>query len=127
MVITPAYAVAFALVFVALSVRTLRLRRRYQVAVGHGGEPALERAARAHGNFAEYVPLTLLLIHFLETLGGGAPWIHTLCAALLIGRVLHAFGVSQVREDFRFRVAGMVLTFTAIGGACAGIAMVYLF
>ena len=31
--------------------------------------------------------------------------------ALLLGRAAHAWGVSQVREDFRFRVFGMAMTF----------------
>ena len=30
--------------------------------------------------------------------------------ALLIGRALHAWGVSRSPEDFRYRVAGMALT-----------------
>jgi uncharacterized membrane protein YecN with MAPEG domain len=33
---------------------------------------------------------------------------------LLIGRVLHAFGISQAEENYRFRVAGMALTFVAL-------------
>ncbi len=46
--ITPIYAALIALMFVALSVRTLRLRHRFAVAVGTGGERELERAIRAH-------------------------------------------------------------------------------
>ena len=56
------YAALLALLFVALSWRTIGLRRRYCVAVGDGGQPELLRAMRVHANFAEYVPLALLLI-----------------------------------------------------------------
>ena len=112
--ITPLYAALFALVFVALSVRTLLLRRRFKVAIGTRQQPLLARAARAHANFAEYVPLALLLIYFLEIQTGSRLWVHSLCVALFIGRLCHAYGVSQLEEDFRFRVFGMAMTFTAL-------------
>lgn len=35
----------------------------------------------------------------------------------MIGRLSHAYGVSQLKEDFRFRITGMVLTFTVIAVA----------
>ena len=67
------------------------------------------------GNFAEYAPLILLLLWLVETSAYPAWVVHGLGAALLAGRVLHAYGVSQAREDFRFRVAGMMLTFATLG------------
>lgn len=118
MPITPLYAALLALIFVALSIRTIRLRRRYRVGVGDGNHAELQRAARVHANFAEYVPLALLLIYFAET-GGGPQWlIHALAIALLCGRLLHAWGVSQVRENYRYRTVGMALTFSVILVAC---------
>ena len=60
---TPLYAALLGLIFVALSIRTIRLRRRYGVGVGDGNNTELQRAARVHANFAEYVPLALLLIY----------------------------------------------------------------
>jgi uncharacterized membrane protein YecN with MAPEG domain len=124
MSVTPAYAAVFALVFVALSVRTLRLRHRLKIAIGHGDQAVLERAARAHANFAEYVPLTLILVFFLESMTGRPVWIHALCLTLLVGRVVHAYGVSQVREDYRFRVTGMALTFTTLVSSAIAILVV---
>ena len=117
MPITPLYAALLGLIFVALSVRTLLLRRRFSVAVGDGQQPLLQKAARVHANFAEYVPLALLLIFFLETQTDMIGTVHFLCVALIIGRLVHAYGVSQVEEDFRFRVIGMVLTLGVIIGA----------
>ena len=126
MLITPAYTAIFAFLFVALSVRTLRLRRQLRVAIGHGNEPRLERAARAHANFAEYVPISLLLIYFLEVHTGSGIWIHVSCIGLLLGRIVHAYGVSQVSEDYRYRVTGMSLTFTVIIGVSMGILWSYV-
>ncbi len=126
MLITPAYAAIFAFIFVALSVRTLRLRGQLRVAIGHGNEPKLERAARAHANFAEYVPISILLIYFLEIHTVSSIWIHLLCTVLLVGRIVHAYGVSQVSEDHRYRVTGMSLTFAVIISVSIGILWGYV-
>ena len=112
--ITPVYAAALAVLFIFLSLRTIRYRRRFSVAIGSGDQALLERASRAHGNFSEYVPLALLLIYFIET-GAAMPLlVHALCLLLLAGRVIHAWGISQEREQLRFRVTGMVMTFATI-------------
>ncbi len=112
--ITPVYAAILALIFIFLSFRTLRLRHRFRVAIGTGENETLSRAARVHSNFAEYVPLALILIYFLESETGAKISIHVLCIALIAGRLLHAYGLSQIAEDFRFRVVGMVLTLACI-------------
>lgn len=121
MTVTPAYAAVLGLIFVALSVRTIRMRRRHRVAVGDGGNAELRRAMRVHANFAEYVPLALLLIFFVEHDGTETLLVHALCIALLSGRLLHAWGVSQERENFRYRVSGMALTFGALFTAALAI------
>ena len=127
MLITPAYAAVFGLFFVVLSVRTLRLRRKLGIYIGSGDNPRMIRAARVHSNFAEYVPLALILIYFGEMQHGMALWAHLLCIALMIGRISHAFGVSQVDEDTRYRVAGMAFTFFTIISASLRILVNYLF
>ena len=124
--LTPAYAAVFALIFVVLSFRTIMLRWRFRIGVGPGDNPLLSRAMRVHANFAEYVPLTLLLIYFLEVHTDARNWIHVLCIGLLIGRLLHAFGVSQVKEKLIFRQVGMVLTFAAMISASVRILLTYL-
>lgn len=85
--------------------------------IGDGEQPQLQRAMRAHANFAEYVPITLLLLFFVETQAIEDRTIHVLGSALVLGRLVHAYGVSQVQEDYRFRVGGMILTFIALFGA----------
>ena len=121
MTITPLYAAVLALMFIALSVRTLRLRRKHKVAVGDGGKPELLRAMRVHANFAEYTPMTLLLIYMLESMSGPSFVIHALCICLVIGRISHAYGVSKLTENYRYRVFGMSMTFAALGLAAAGL------
>lgn len=122
--IVPIYAALLALLFVGLSVRTLRLRGALRIAVGDAGNPVMLRAMRVHANFAEYVPLALLVLHFAESAGAAPLLVHALGVALLLGRCAHAYGVSQVQEDLRFRVTGMALTFGAlIAGAATILAL----
>jgi uncharacterized membrane protein YecN with MAPEG domain len=108
------YASILALMFVGLSVRTLGMRRRLKIAIGDAGNPTMLRAMRVHSNFAEYVPLSLLLMLLAAGSGAHPLLLHFLGLTLLTGRVVHAYGVSQLRENYRFRVAGMALTFTSI-------------
>jgi uncharacterized protein len=113
------YAALLATLFVALSIRTLRLRRSLQIGLGDSGNAQMLRAMRVHANFAEYVPLSLVLVYFVERQGAYPLFIHGLGLCLLIGRLSHAYGVSQARENYAFRVTGMVLTFITLL-SCAG-------
>ena len=108
------YAALLALLFVGLSTRTLRLRRRLGIAIGDAGNESMLRAMRVHSNFAEYVPLSLLLMYLVEVTGAPPLWVHGLGISVLLGRVSHAFGVSQTQENYVFRVAGMAMTFTPL-------------
>jgi uncharacterized membrane protein YecN with MAPEG domain len=127
MTVTPIYATILGGLFIALSVRTIRLRRRHQVAVGDGGNSELRRAMRVHANFAEYVPLALLLIFFVEMDGTPKWWVHALAAVLVCGRLAHAWGVSQTQENFRYRISGMALTFGVISAAGLTILLTRIF
>jgi uncharacterized protein len=114
MKILPLYAGLLAILFFILSARTGNLRRTLKIAVGDAGNIKLLRAMRVHANFAEYVPICLVLVLMVEGQGASAWVVHTLGASLLVGRIVHAYGVSQVRENLLFRVVGMVLTINTI-------------
>ncbi len=120
--VTPLYAVLLGFLLVYLSIRVIRLRRRLKVAIGAGGEAAIERAARVQANFSEYVPMALILLLLAEIQGGSPLVLHASGLALVVGRAAHAFGVSQAAEDYRWRTLGMTLTFFAIiGGGIANL------
>lgn len=125
MPVVPLYAALLALMYVALSVRTLRLRRHLKIAIGDAGDERMLRAMRVHANFAEYVPLCLLLLHFNELAGAGLLVLHLLGASLLLGRIVHALGVSRLREKFAFRVAGMALTLGVLSVCAVRLLLVY--
>ena len=109
--IVPVYSAVLALMYIALSARVIQIRRSAKVAIGTRGNVRLERATRVHANFAEYVPFALLLAAFVEMQSRPAWLIHLLCLVLLVGRVIHAYGVSQEHENYRLRTAGMATTF----------------
>lgn len=120
MPVTALYAGLLAPIFVVLALRVIGMRRGAQVAVGDGGDRMLLRRIRVHANFAEYVPMALLLLALAESLRTDPRILHALGICLLAGRLSHAYGMSRSKETFAFRVTGMALTFaTLIGGALA--------
>ena len=108
------YAALLTLLFLVLSIRVIRYRQTSGIVIGVAGNSTLERAARVHANFAEYVPFVLLLMLLTELSGYRAGIVHTAGVLLVAGRSVHAWGVSRDPEDYRLRVVGMALTFTVM-------------
>ena len=75
----------------------------------------MNRVIRGHGNFAEYVPLSLLLLAFAEIGGGPALTIHLGGGLLLAGRLLHGYAMALTLHDMTARRYGMILTLSSIG------------
>lgn len=115
MPITAFYASLLAFVFLLLSARVIAQRREARVEIGYGESHELLRRSRVHANFAEYVPMALLLLAFAESLKAPSTALHVLGLGLLVGRILHAYALSQTPHVLRLRSLGMVLTLVAIG------------
>ncbi|MGI9127420.1 MAG: MAPEG family protein [Roseomonas sp.] len=103
------------LIFLWLSLRVIRHRRAERIPLGSAGNAALERAIRAHGNFAEFVPFAVLLLILAEWGGAWPLLVHGLGALLVVARLSHANGIAKDPEDYRFRVFGMMGTFSVLG------------
>lgn len=112
--ITSIIASVLTVIFVRLSFAVIRLRRKNKVGLGNGGHEELERAIRAQGNFAEYVPFGIMLIACLEI--NGAPWwlVAVPGITLIAGRLIHAKGINMPPPDFSQRVLGMKFTFNTL-------------
>ena len=67
-----------------------------------------------HGNAAEYGPLILLLMALCEMQATSAYVIHGFGIALIVGRLLHAFGLAPGDRNLKARMAGMFLTFSCL-------------
>ena len=111
LLVTSIIASVLTIIFVRLSLAVIGLRRKNKVGLGSGGHDDLERAIRAQGNFAEYVPFGIFLLACLEL--NGAPWwlVAISGIALIAGRLIHAKGINTPPPDFSRRVLGMKLTF----------------
>jgi len=114
--VTALYAGLAALILVALSVRVIAGRYQARALSGDGGDEGLSRRIRAHGNFTEYVPVSLIVMAVLEMTKTSVLLVHVLGAALIAGRLAHA--VSMSTGNSVARVIGMMLTFSVliIGG-----------
>jgi uncharacterized membrane protein YecN with MAPEG domain len=116
--VTALYAGILALLYVLLAAAVIRGRRELAISLGSGSNTRFERTIRGHGNFAEYVPLALLLMALAEINGYPPAIIHTLGAVLLVGRLLHAWCFIFTARNLNARLLGMVLTLaTIISGA----------
>ncbi len=98
--------------YLRLFKNVIKLRREYKISIGHAENIELIRAIRAHANFSEYVPLSLILSLIL--------YFHNFlifsCLSILLlvlGRIFHTIGITsnqEKEENFRFRRLGMRFT-----------------
>ena len=114
LIVTSIIAAVLTAVFIRLSFNVIGLRRKNKVGLGSGGNEDLERAIRAQGNFAEYVPFGLILLACLE-LNGAVWWLVAIPGVtLIIGRLIHAIGINTPPPDFSKRILGMKFTFLTL-------------
>jgi uncharacterized membrane protein YecN with MAPEG domain len=113
MIVTPLYAGLLVLLFVLLCIRVVQFRQK-GISLGDGGDPGMLRVIRGHANFAEHVPLALLLMAILEISRTSVYLLHAIGIALVVSRLLHGYALSYAQK-FRFgRVWGAGLTFVVL-------------
>ena len=108
--VTALYAGSLALWFLVLSYRVVG-RRRAGIFLGDGGDPGMLRVVRGHANFAEYVPLALIMLAILELSSTSLLVLHGLGLALLAGRLLHGYALSFTQQFGFGRFWGTLLTY----------------
>jgi uncharacterized membrane protein YecN with MAPEG domain len=108
------FASLHVLLMLALAVPVVVHRNTHRIGIGDGGDRRLARKIRVHGNFVEYVPMALLVLALLELCVLPAPWLWGLGGALLLGRLLHAFGLSRSGGYSVGRFTGTLLTWLAL-------------
>ena len=118
--VTSGYAAFLALIFVAISAWVVAGRAAFKVNYGDGGDDRLTRRMRAHANFAEYVPLILILVALLEARATSRFTIHALLLPLVIARALHPFGMlarDGSRQQLAFRGSTTMVTWLVLVAA----------
>jgi len=121
--VTAIYAGLLALMMVFLAAQVVRLRGKHRVTLQDGGNPDLMLGIRVFGNFAEYVPMALVLMMLAESAGTPSWAVHGLGVALIVGRVAHALGLRHDRGTTPGRLVGMNLTWGVI--VSAGLAAMF--
>jgi uncharacterized membrane protein YecN with MAPEG domain len=113
--VTTLAASLLGLIYVVLSLQVIAGRFSGKVDLGDTGNTRhpLFVAVRSHANFAEYVPLSLLLIGLLEVRTGPSLLVKGLAAALVLARLMHPFGM-RMKAPNPFRAGGVVITLSVI-------------
>ena len=106
--ITLATAGALGLIGLILAFRVTMGRVKYKVNMGDGGNPNMIVRMRTHANFAEYVPLMLVLLALLELGGANRTALMVGVAVLVVARIFHAVGMGGPTA---LRVAGSLATY----------------
>ena len=119
--VTLSAVAAAVIVNIWLGLRVAALRRAFKVSIGDGGHEPLSRRMRAQLNFAENVPITLLLIALLEIAGIGGGWLAYVAGAFMLARVAHGFGMDGGKAQAG-RVVGVLVTI-AVQLLLAGVAV----
>ncbi len=110
MLIAGFYVGLGALLMLALATRVMWLRNSHGVGLGSGGHEGLSRAIRAHANATEYLPVALLMLVVLAFEQTRPGLLQVFGIVLIVGRVLHAIGLSGSPGRSFGRVTGIVLT-----------------
>jgi len=119
--ITGLYAAIFGLAIIVLGVSVSMMRVPKKIEHGDGGDERLRRVIRTHGNFAEFVPLALLVMLILEIEGGSATLLHGLGIVLIVARILHVVGMIGEQDIRPARAGGALLTHLVIGVAALNV------
>lgn len=93
--------------------------------LGQQSDRAMRRAEKILSSFVEYAPMTLLLLALIELKGTPPAVMHGLGAALVTGRVMHAFGSNDMPGAGLLRFLGSQLTFLVL--AIASLGCIYYF
>src|SRR5262247_4117283 len=115
--ITASYLGVLGLLYAFLGLRVARVRRGERIGFGDGDNRYLRSAIRAHANFAEYVPIIVIMNALLEMGGAASAQMHVLLGTLTVSRVLHPFGMHAKPMSPQFivgRIVGMILTFIVL-------------
>ena len=92
--VTAATAGALAVLHVALMINVGLGRVKFKTGLGDGGNEALNRRIRMHGNLTENAPLFLILLGLVELSGIWPPLVMVLGPLVVVLRLCHAYGLS---------------------------------
>ena len=119
--VTPLYAGLLGLFYIGLAIWVTKHRVRAKVGIGVGDDEVLARSVRVHANFAEYVPLILLLLAFAELAGTPGWLLHIAGVLLVLGRILHGIGLAASSGRSKGRFIGTLISFLLVVALSIGL------
>ena len=129
--VTAATAGALGIWHVALMLLVGAGRVKFKTGLGDGGNEALARRIRMHGNLTENGPLFLMLLGLVELSGRSQHLVMAIGPLVVLLRVCHAFGLSMHfgpgPNAFRaIGAAGTTLSIIVLSAASLIVAVPYL-
>ena len=115
------YVALHLVVLLYLALRVIAFRRKNMISLGDNSEFVLTQRIRTHGNFVETASFALIGLLAVAMLGANVMLIHVFGLGLLVGRLLHAHGMSQKNAFALSRPIGMLTTMFVIIGEVATI------
>eukprot|EP00163_Fabomonas_tropica_P026125 TRINITY_DN4686_c0_g3_i1.p4 TRINITY_DN4686_c0_g3~~TRINITY_DN4686_c0_g3_i1.p4 ORF type:complete len:134 (+),score=24.59 TRINITY_DN4686_c0_g3_i1:1723-2124(+) len=113
--VTGVFAAVIGILLLVLSAQVVKYRLKYRKGMGVTDDVAFEAAVRAHANLVEYAPLGLIMLALAELNGVPSGLIYWTGMGLVVGRLLHAFGMINGRGGPHWaRMIGILLTWLAI-------------
>lgn len=111
---TSLYAGILGIIYIFISSRVIKTRRSEKVSLGNANNTTLTKFTSAHNNFSNYTPIFLILLYLLEQKNISLITIHITSILFIFGRFSHYFALIHDSKNFKFRIAGMMLTFFPI-------------
>jgi uncharacterized membrane protein YecN with MAPEG domain len=104
--VTALYGALLALLLLVLAGRVSLRRSKLNVGMGHGNDPDLARAIRAHGNAVEWVLPMLILLLVSELDGANRTFLHVCGVIFVVSRVTHAMALARTSKSSTGRFWG---------------------
>ncbi|MDI9244013.1 MAPEG family protein [Marinobacter sp. CHS3-4] len=113
--VTAVFAAVLGLLLLVLSSLVVRYRLKFKKGLGVTEDRGFQAAVRAQANLIEYAPMALIMLAIAELNGVPSTWVYWSGMGLVVGRLLHAFGMINGKGGPHVaRLAGTVLTWLAI-------------
>ncbi|QFU75738.1 glutathione S-transferase [Halioglobus maricola] len=120
------YTAVLGLLHVPLTGFVALYRIQHQILLFDGGDKVMGQRMRAQANYAENVPIALILLLALDAVGAPALWLHALGATLVVSRIVHYITISTNPANTLPRVIGMAGTLGVILAAASWLLYFYL-
>lgn len=113
--VTAVFAAVTGLLLLVLSGQVVKYRLKYRKGLGVNDDPEFEAAVRAQANLIEYAPVGLIMLAIAELNGVSSTLIYWTGMTLVVGRILHAWGMINGKGGpHKARMVGILLTWLAI-------------